>query len=201
MKFTITFLIGICVFAGNSQTDIIEYRSHSGNMTLFTKFSTPIIDGVTTNFGMVANYIIRTAALDTVKFLKDGKAVMVTSEYCRDEFQMYLDENGEVVNEKENLWNAGADTMLNHPLFSHQHSLDSIKLVLASQYNFQNSIDSVVFIGFDNLIQEGNETEQELKKVKKETDQFGLPLLIGIILPFLLIYIASPFIFGWTKKS
>ena len=97
--------------------------------------------------------------------------------------------------------------MANHPLFSHQHSLDSIKSVLALQYNFQNSIDSVVFVGFDNLTQdakEGKGVKEEIDEVdeqKKETDQFGLPILLGILLPILLIYISSPFIFGWMKRS
>ncbi|MFT5860332.1 MAG: hypothetical protein ACI865_002442 [Flavobacteriaceae bacterium] len=206
MKFTIAFLIGICAFAGNSQTDIIEFRSHSGNMSVFTKFSTPMFVGISTNFGMAPLRIITTAALDTVKFLDDDKAVMITSEYCNVGHSQFFDEYVEVVNSKGDLWNAGTDTMLNHPLFSHQHSLDSIKLVLATQYNFQNPIDSIVFIGFDNLIQEvqeGKEIEMELQEIKEEkrdNDQFGLPLLIGVLLPFLLVYIASPFLFGWMKK-
>lgn len=208
MKFAIAFLIGSVSFIGFGQTDIIEYRSHSGKMVSFTNFSPLKIDGVATNFGMAPIRTITTAALDTVKFLENGKSVMVTSEYCRRQNQVLFDQDGQPlgVGNQGNLWRAGADTMLNHPLFSHPHSLDSIKSVLASEYNFQNSIDSVVFVGYDNLLQEvkeGKENEEELNEIDeqgKENDQFGLPLLAGILLPLLLIYIVSPFIFGRTKR-
>ena len=209
MKYAIAFLIGTISFTVSSQTDIIEYRSHSGNMYAFTKFSTPTIDGIATNFGMAPIRRITTAALDTVKYLENGKSVMVTSEYCRNQNLVLFDVNGEPLGNglQGDLWRAGADTMANHSLFSHQHSLDSIKSVLALQYNFQNSIDSVVFVGFDNLTQdakEGKGVKEEIDEVdeqKKETDQFGLPILLGILLPILLIYISSPFIFGWMKRS
>ena len=82
MKLLLGCAIRFLAFTTTAQTDIIEYRSHAGLMNSFNTCSIKSIDGITTNFGMAPIRTITTAALDTVKFLKDSKAIMVTSEYC-----------------------------------------------------------------------------------------------------------------------
>ncbi len=211
MKFAITLLIGIITFVGTSQTDIIEYRSHNGSMSSYTIHSVKSIDGVTTNFGMMPIRQITTASLDTVKFLRDGTSVMVTSEYCiTNQPQLIFDLDGSHIErgKQDNLWRAGSDTVLNHPLFSQQHSLDSIKLVLDAAYNFQNPIEEVVFIGYDNQNRVNwNKSELDKEEIRqtdpeqKENGGYGIGILIVILLPVFLVYISGPLLFGWMKHS
>ncbi|MFT5777782.1 MAG: hypothetical protein ACI837_000730 [Crocinitomicaceae bacterium] len=207
MKHLFAILITTCCFYGFAQTDIVEYRSHSGNMSKFTKYSTPKIDGVTTNFGAYRMPEVKTAALDTVRFISECEVVMVTSEYCNAQFQVDVDDEGNLTRRRRggDFWSAGSDTMLNHPLFNRRHSLDSIKHILKTTYNFQNSIDSVVFIGYDNSALEINDTIEEENVKPKELDgttkgDFGLILLASILLPALLIYILGPLAYNWAKN-
>ncbi|MFT5777784.1 MAG: hypothetical protein ACI837_000732 [Crocinitomicaceae bacterium] len=208
-----------CVFT-NAQTDIIAFRSHSGNLSKFTG-SAHSIDGLTTNFGMDPYRNVKTAALDTIRFLENGMAVMITSEYCRE--QNMFDDNDKVNDCSPrtaygHLWSAGIDTMDNHPLFKRVHSLDSIKEVLKSTYNFQNSIDSVVFIGYDNAalqsrkinkqnddsIKEGRKSADQIRKLeaeKSKKSRVGFMLLITILLPLILIYVFGPLAFRWAKNE
>ncbi|MFT5777781.1 MAG: hypothetical protein ACI837_000729 [Crocinitomicaceae bacterium] len=208
MKQLLGVLLIFCCLQGIAQTDIIEYRSHSGNMSKFTKYSTPKIDGMTTNFGMVRASQVKNAALDTVLFISDSVSIMVTSEYCN---SIHLsvpqyDKYGCMTREATlgRLWSAGTDTVLNHPLFSKNHSLDSIKKILSSTYNFKNSIDSVVFIGFDNALLEVQDGKKPLKDLHTKPDQekgsFGLILLASVLLPGLLVYILGPLTYNWAKN-
>jgi hypothetical protein len=208
MKQLVGILLIFCSFQGIAQTDIIEYRSHSGNMAKFTKHSVRAIDGVYTNFGDVPMERIKTAALDTIRFLEDGVALMVTSEYCRSEYiydPIPLNDCSPR-SAYGQLWKAGTDTLRDHPLFNQNHSLDSIKEILMSTYNFQNSIDSVVFIGYDNApieIRKGKKSLQNINPEARATPKegsFGLTLLLSILGPILLIYILSPMIFSSSRN-
>jgi hypothetical protein len=135
-----TILPGLCLLLAISsvaQTNIIRHKSHSGNMATF--FSASESDAP--DFGRGPEEYVRNAALDSVIFISDSVSVMVTSNICR------RPRTGITT-----IWSAGKDTIINHPLFSHQHSLDSIKRMLASEYYFANPVDSVRFIGFDNEV-------------------------------------------------
>ena len=93
------------------------------------------------NFGHAPDRTVRTAQLDSVIFVSDSVALIVTSKFCR--------RTNETAKQAR-LWNAGKETMYKHPLFSRNHSLDSIKRVIKDQYHFQNSIEKVIFVGYDN---------------------------------------------------
>ena len=80
---------------------------------------------------------------------------MATSEVCTDAWQR---------NEQPKVWQEGIDTVYNHPLFSNQHNLDSIKSVLRKEYFFANAIGSVKFVGYDN---DKNAAPKRLKSKKK----------------------------------
>jgi len=94
------------------------------------------------------------AKLDSLIFTSDKKVIMITSEYCK-----YREDS-----EHQELWEAGKTVLKKHPLFSQNHHLDSIKKVLKTQYYFQNDIEEVVFIGYDN---EKNTSKKRRKKRKK----------------------------------
>jgi hypothetical protein len=205
MKTLLIILLLLINSAVQAQTDIIEYRSHAGNMIKFTQNSTRTIDGVLTNFGGKQMPMVKNAALDTVRFITKNIAVMVTSEYCSYALRSpILDEFGCEIGKTPlgRLWRAGNDTLINHPLFSKKHSLDSIKEILSSTYNFQNSIDSVVFIGFDNEeigMLEIIASPEDDNKIEPTTNSFGFGLLLIIVLPIFLLYIFSPLAYKWAK--
>ncbi len=120
-----------------AQTKKIAHRSHSGSNSTF---SLKDID----NLGVAPTQRITEANLDTLKILPDNRIVMITSQTCHDE-----NWNGRVLSDTS-IWKAGSDTLDNHPLFSKKHELNHIKKELKQTYNFQNDIDEVEFIGYDN---------------------------------------------------
>lgn len=135
-----------------AQTKLIAFKSHSGNMENFKNaYEENLFDLPNDNFGAAPNRWVNEAALDSLIYINDTAVIMVTSNYCMSEFS---------INYKN--WGPGKDTVYNHPLFCKKHSLDSIKEVLKTSYNFANSMDTVKFIGYDNL-----------KKVKSKRKQKG----------------------------
>lgn len=136
-------LISVAVLA---QTKKIAFKSHSGNTENFSfALENGLFDMDNSNFGHAPQREVVTAQLDSVIYVCDTMAILVTSKYCTPVKDQSKTRPG-----KSGLWRAGRETVLFHPLFSQKHSLDSIRGVLAQQYYFKNSMDSVVFIGFDN---------------------------------------------------
>ena len=144
-------LLGLLVSVQSfGQTKMIAFKSHSGNLSNFySALKDPKMDLASHNLGMAPNPIVKTAQLDSVIFVSDSDAVMVTSEYCqKNEWYDRGKKDGEPNPKK--FWKAGKDTVINHPLFSHQHALDSIKAEMSNHYFWTNKMDSTVFIGYDN---------------------------------------------------
>ncbi len=137
--------ISLLVFSSfgilSAQTKLIAYKSHSGSLSNFkTTLDHNLFDLHASNFGMAPMEIIKNARLDSLIYLADSAAVMITSDLCRERGSKY-----------ESIWKAGRDTVYFHPLFCLQHEKDSIKKVLDETYNFKNPADSVIFIGYDNV--------------------------------------------------
>ncbi len=131
------FFLGISLQA---QTKLIAHKSHSGNISTFSiVLENELFDTDNSNFGMAPEPTVTIAKLDSVIYLSDTAAVMITSYYCEN-----------VKRKRTSLWNAGRDTVYHHGLFTKKHALDSIKNVLKRQYHFKNPVDSVKFIGYDN---------------------------------------------------
>lgn len=156
------FSLFLCIQFGFSQTKLIAHKRHSGTDFHYalTNNTSDIKDS---NFGDIIRTRVKNAQLDTVIFINDEKAVMITSEFCKEEF--YIKPKDSI-----SFWSAGKDTVYNHVLFSKKRKLDSIKHVLKTQYNFKNDIDKVVFIGYDN--------EKKVVKSKKKKKEFVPPLII-----------------------
>jgi len=136
--------------AGLAQTKVIAFKSHSGSMHNFeAALVNPEMDLLFHNLGEGPQPIIRNSVLDSVIFVSDSQAVMVTTTHCS--VNEYYNGRDQVKKKDlEEIWHEGKDTVLNHPLFSHQHSLDSIRNVLDRRYYFRNDAKKIVFIGFDN---------------------------------------------------
>lgn len=126
MKTILIIVLLICAGTTFSQTKLIFHKSHSGSRTSFVKS----INGNSSNFGVLREPDVNTAALDSVIYLTDTSAIMVTKVCSR--YQRYLqpgDENGLNSN-----WYPGRDTVYFHPLFSKKHALDSIRMVVSTEY-------------------------------------------------------------------
>jgi hypothetical protein len=134
MKTGLFLLFLLTALTASSQTKLIFHKSHSGSAMLFVNAA----PGSSSGFGMYVQPTVKNAELDSVIFVNDTTAVMVTSEYC----SRYSIEN-------KKLWKAGRDTVYHHELFSQQHALNTIKETLMQQYYFEGDIDSTVFIGYD----------------------------------------------------
>lgn len=91
------------------------------------------------NFGLPPEK--KTYTLDSVIYISDTVAVLVTKTYSR-QYTEPADSN--------KLVKAGKDTVYNNPLFMRQHSLDSIKKVLKASGRYVNPLNKTIFIGFDN---------------------------------------------------
>ena len=144
MRNLIILLLCINCLPSFAQTKKIAFRSHSGNANQFhSALEDRTGDTEHSNFGVAPDPIVKTAQLDSVILLCDTAAIMVTSEYCR---------NRRTTKDQETRWRAGKDTVYRHPLFNSHLPLDSIRLILETQYHFRNSPDKVVFIGFEEPI-------------------------------------------------
>lgn len=147
IKKILVLAFAVCTTISNTycQTKKIAYKSHSGSTENYANaLNENLFDMENSNFGAAPTKEIIEAQLDTVIFINDAVAIMVTSRFCKSRYE-YTNSS-----EKEKLWSAGRDSVFYHPLFSKKHSLDSIKQTLQLQYYFKNSINKVIFIGYDN---------------------------------------------------
>ena len=152
MKTLLSIALTTITILSFSQTDIIVLRSRNTSLKKYERvIESKSVDHVASNFGMMPpDHNLKRieldemslAVLDFVKCLSDEVAIMYTSSYCT-RFPLPTPRVG-------TKWQAGADTVFNHPLFSKRHSLDSVKTVLDRDYIFNLPSDPSKFIGFDN---------------------------------------------------
>lgn len=152
---------------------------------------------IASNFGAAPMPLVKTAVLDSVKCISDSVAIMYTSNYCSRGFHSNLDlsveydQQGQKVTRVYSnprvgrLWNPGADTVYNHPLFRHRHSLDSVKAIIDRDYHFNLPADSIEFIGYDNAQGESNQNLILPSKPNQATRNSldGWKLLLLLIVP------------------
>ncbi len=180
---------------GFSQTKKIAFKSHSGNSANYSfALRNNLFDMNCSNFGQAPDRFIKTAKLDSVIFISDTAAILVTSSTCR-----------ETADNRITVWKEGREQANNHPLFSKQHSLDSIKKVIKQYYYFKNPIDSVKFIGYDNLktSSSGSSSSENYKKENafpvagsndQEPPRSNYPLILISLLALLSLTVG---LFSW----
>src|SRR5689334_2473893 len=109
-------------FSAIAQTKLIAHKSHSGSNGEFRiAYSADHVELGNSNFGRGPEPLVRTASLDSLIFLSDTVAVMVTSEVCK---------NPDYPRRASTKWRSGKDTVYNHPLFTKLHSVSYIKSFL-----------------------------------------------------------------------
>jgi hypothetical protein len=198
MKTTKLITTAFILFFFNSfgQTKMISHKSHSGsNITFSNSIKMNLFNIGESNFGMAPERFVRNSNLDTVKLLSPHVAVMITSETC---FREDYSRNKSSME----LWSAGSDTVFDHPVFNSKNSLDQIKTKLKNEYYFSNSIDNVVFIGFEGKYatvdtKNQNSIETEHSKIiekNKELKENKRPSLFMLLLfSILSILFKTPF--------
>lgn len=163
MRFVILLWVLLPGLTALSQTKRIAFKSHSGSIINFRiALDNNLFDMAGSDFGVAPQRTIKTAQLDSVIFVSDTMAILVTSQFCT-----LTDRDNDKPLGNPKLWKAGREIAYNHPLFSKRHSLDSIKKIIKEQYHFKNSVEKVVFVGFDN----------KKPKKKKRNQQQGELLL------------------------
>ena len=213
MKIALIIALSFIPVLSFAQTDIIEMRSRNASLKKYERMTkAESVDHIASNFGMAPLPEVRNAVLDSVKILSDSVAVMYTSNYCTYRQQLildmvsYIDSNGNLrpienpvrtyPNLREGrLWQPGADTVVNHPLFIHRHSLDSVKHVIDNSYHFNLPSDSIEFIGFDNAQSQSNVAPVlPVKHNRRKENSFGWELIFMLVTPILFMLGMSRFV-------
>jgi hypothetical protein len=143
MKISILLLIILTTFLSQAQTKVIAHKSHSGSRNSFMKaYQKNLFDINRSNFGLPGNKTI--VVLDKVVALNDSITVLKMREsvVCYP-FQMSYKKL------KDSDFKPKVDTLKNHKIFNRKNSVAAIK-AFKNYYpvQFNNSIDSVSFIGF-----------------------------------------------------
>ncbi|MCX8525340.1 hypothetical protein OF897_15585 [Chryseobacterium formosus] len=184
----LSFLLLIALVFSNfqisAQTKLISYKSHSGDMKYFEK---SIVENSSnanySNLGMAPERYITNSKLDSVIIIDDKKSVIVTSTFCKTR----RSENPEK-------WRPGRDTVYNHQVFSNEN-IEGMKKTLKEKYNFQNDIDSTVFLKFDKKTKEYKPISN--KKVIKTAEVKSLKSKDEMLYLFVvtIVFVASVFVY------
>ena len=178
-----------------SQTKLISHKSHSGNNETFAiAVENNLFDITESDFGDSPRMRIeRNSNLDSVIYVSNDKIIMVTS----DSYTCPTESSRPINRLNLGIWKNGRQAIANHNLFKRNHALDSIKNVLKTEYNFNNDVDKVVFVGYD------NQKEIKPEKNKKMTvpiapnfpnipNSFFLIVILGF-LSILVYFISASF--------
>lgn len=206
MKKLIVFpvLIVLAIIPASAQTKKIAFKSHSGSAENFSiALDENLFDMGFSNFGMAPQRQVKNAQLDSVIYISDSVAIMVTSEYCT-----RLDARTEKPVSDPKLWKAGRDSVFNHPLFSHNHSLDSIRKILKEQYHFKNAPEKVIFVGYDNKKKKNKQKKKKssaaLFAAGADSDNqspFGSQFFIMIAAIFFLSALTAGSVWLWHRQK
>jgi hypothetical protein len=145
MKILLLPALLFCAFSVTAQTKLISHKSHSGNLSTFeTAIRENLWDISSSNIGLpdITPVIART--LDSVIYISPEKTLLVQSVYKK---EVYTDNSKTFRTFPKE---TERDTVFKHPLFSRNHSLDSIKRILSKGYGFQNDSVQTFYQGFDN---------------------------------------------------
>jgi len=180
IHFAVLFLSGNVL----SQTKLISYKSHSGNMEYFEK--SIVEDSYNTNYsnlGILPDRYVINSKLDSVIIIDDQKSVIVTSSFCKSR-----------ISKNPERWEPGRDTIYNRTVFSSQN-IDSVKSVLRRTYNFQNDLDSTVFLKYDKrtkryrpISTKKTVKKAEIKSMKSKEEILYFLVMSVALLAFVFVY-------------
>ncbi len=158
----IILFLGLVLFSFNldAQTKLIHHKGHSGSKASFkSALSEPIWGLSASNFGEPPWWDAM-EDIDSVICINPNMAVVVKQVFCLDSTTFVRSEEA---------CQLKRDTLMNHPLLSQQHDLDNVKLRLRGYFDFKNSMETIVFVGYDNEQQPMPDTTPEPVETIKET--------------------------------
>lgn len=168
----------------NAQTKLISYKSHSGDMKYFEKSIVENSNNTNySNLGIRPERYVTSSKLDSVIIIDDEKSVIVTSKTCKmTDFD---------VTQK---WRPGRDTVYNHQVFSDKN-IENMKKTLKETYNFQNDIDSTVFLKYDKKTKEYKPISTKIKIKTAEVKSSASKEKTAYLLVLTIAVFASLFIY------
>lgn len=148
-----------------AQTKLISHKSHSGSSDTFAiSFHEDLFNMSESNLGVPS---LQTH-LDSIIYISEDEVLLVSTSY-------YFNKNENIPQK---------DTIHNNALLSKKHSLDSIKKKLKDPeiyraiLNYQNDIDSVVFVGYDNNLKlYRKDAKKKFKEEKKKEKRLQILLI------------------------
>ncbi|MCT4560541.1 MAG: hypothetical protein N4A41_04110 [Crocinitomicaceae bacterium] len=129
---TLLLSLGFFTLIGHSQTKSIFAKRHEMNSFCAG------LDHVETNLGMAPERWVRHSELKKITKINDSVVVMETDLSCE-----------EKLSREQTKWRPGKDTTLNHPVFTADIPVDSMRRILQETYFFENDMAEVKFEGFD----------------------------------------------------
>lgn len=184
LSYLIHFVVLLCSSNIQSQTKLISYKSHSGDMKYFEK--SIVEDRYNTNYsnlGVAPERYVTNSKLDSVIIIDDKKSIIVTSTFCKTRRSQTPEK-----------WKPGRDTVYNHAVFSNDN-IDNVNKVLKENYNFQNDIDSTVFLKYDKKTKEYKPISTKKIIKKAEVNSFKSKEEIMYLLVLSIVVFASIFIY------
>ncbi len=170
MKLIFSILFFIISSTAHSQTKLIAFKSHSGQMENFsTAQQTEWFNNEGSNFGIPSH--INTYRLDSVIYISPSVTILVRSVFTR-AFGEQADAARFVTTKREKVHN--------EPLFANRHLLDSIKNILVTRHRYGKAAANLVLIGFDNTILKQKKNKAVTGAVKKEKKEINLPATVAI---------------------
>lgn len=173
--FILSIFISI-ITPGFTQTKLIAHKSHSGKTSNFrTAMETNSSDLNSSNFGVPPKRYF--PKIDTVKYISDSITI-ITNRY---------------VSFRHKTLYRTYDTIYNHFLFKKGTSIDNLKKAIEEEFEFDNSSDSIVFIGFDKSSDVSKKTKKNfapLLSFDNPTPPFN-PKWIGIVSIFFIALVIA----------
>lgn len=147
---------------GYSQTKLVAHKSHSGTMSNFhIAMDMHTVKMASSNFGLDPTMYLINKQLDTLKYISNNQVIFITSQE-------------HIPNSMNDTAQRFYRTTINHihpnSTISRNNPLDSIKKNLKEEYHFKNSMDEVVFIGYDTII-EPKVKEESKEKIESKKEQ------------------------------
>ena len=169
MKLFFIVLLSIISIASLSQTKLIAFKSHSGQMENFKiALNNELFDNAESNFGIPS--FVNSFRLDSVIYISPSVSIVVQTVFTRRFGQPEDSAHAKETQRKK---------VRNEPLFANKHLLDSIKNILVTRNRYGKAAANLVLIGFDNTILKQKKNKALTGAVKTEKKETNLQAMVA----------------------
>jgi hypothetical protein len=150
-----------------SQTKLIAFKSHSGNMENFTvALNSELFDSEGSNFG-IPSYV-NSFRLDSVIYISPSLSIVVQTVFTR---RFGKPEDSARIEKTQR------KKVHNETLFANKHLLDSIRNILITKSGYGKAAANLVLVGFDNTISKQKKNKGVSGTIKNAKEQNILPVM------------------------